>query len=61
VPHGRLGRRMYGDSQFDEYLSILVIIIELLHHALKIQKGILSARLDDTKSLKGVVLDWIMP
>jgi hypothetical protein len=28
---------------------------------LKIQKGIASARSDDTKSLKGVVLDWITP
>jgi len=30
-------------------------------HLLKIQKGIASARSDDTKSLKGVVLDWITP
>jgi len=28
-------------------------------HPSKIQKGISSARSDDTKSLKGVVLDWI--
>jgi len=28
-------------------------------HLLKIQKGVSSARSDDTKSLKGVVLDWI--
>jgi hypothetical protein len=28
---------------------------------MKIQKGISSARSDDTKSLKGVVLDWITP
>jgi len=27
----------------------------------KIQKGISSARSDDTKSLKGVILDWITP
>ncbi|KAF8240776.1 hypothetical protein L208DRAFT_1168893, partial [Tricholoma matsutake] len=26
-----------------------------------IQKGISSARSDDTKSLKGVVLEWISP
>ena len=32
-----------------------------LAHLLKIQKGISSARSDDTKSLKGVVLDWITP
>jgi len=30
-------------------------------HLLKIQKGVSSARSDDTKSLKGVVLDWITP
>lgn len=28
---------------------------------LEIQKGISTARSDDTKSLKGVVLDWITP
>ena len=30
-------------------------------HPLKIQKGISSAQLDDTKSLKGIVLEWISP
>ena len=35
--------------------------VVLLAHLLKIQKGISSARSDDTKSLKGVVLDWITP
>src|ERR1700733_15520326 len=30
-------------------------------HLQKIQKGISSARSDDTKSLKGVVVDWITP
>ena len=30
-----------------------------MSHSLKLQKGISSARSDDTKSLKGVVLDWI--
>ena len=28
-------------------------------HSSKIQKGISSTRSDDTKGLKGVVLDWI--
>ena len=28
---------------------------------LQIQQGISSARLDDTKSMKGAVLDWIVP
>ena len=27
----------------------------------QIQKGVSSARSDDTKSLKGVVIDWITP
>jgi hypothetical protein len=27
----------------------------------KIQKGVSSARSDDTKSLKGVIIDWITP
>ena len=27
----------------------------------KIQKGVSSARSDDTKSLKGPILDWIVP
>ena len=30
-------------------------------HPLKIQKGISSARSDNTKSLKGVVLEWMSP
>jgi len=28
---------------------------------LKIQRGLSSARSDDTKSLKGPILDWIVP
>ena len=28
---------------------------------LKIQQGVSSARSDDTKSLKGPILDWIVP
>jgi hypothetical protein len=38
-----------------------VISYWTMHHLLKIQKGIASARSDDTKSLKGIVLDWITP
>lgn len=30
-------------------------------HIGKIQKGVSSARSDDTKSLKGAILDWILP
>jgi hypothetical protein len=33
----------------------------IFSHPSKIQKGISSARSDDTKSLKGVVLEWISP
>ena len=35
------------------------LILHLLF--LKIQKGISSSRSDDTKTLKGAVLDWIVP
>ena len=31
------------------------------HLPFKIQKGVSSARSDDTKSLKGVVIEWITP
>lgn len=37
------------------YISHLTLTIS------KIQKGMSSARSDDTKSLKGPVLDWIVP
>jgi hypothetical protein len=30
-------------------------------HLQKLQKGVSSARSDDTKSLKGIVVDWITP
>ena len=38
-----------------------LIILNHSHILPKIQKGISSARSDDTKGLKGVVLDWILP
>ena len=34
---------------------------ELISYSSKIQRGVSSARSDDTKSLKGAVLDWIFP
>ena len=37
----------------------LVVHCQLIYQ--KIQKGISSARSDDTKSLKSVVVDWITP
>jgi hypothetical protein len=32
-----------------------------MYHALQIQKGISTARSDDTKSLKGAIVEWITP
>ena len=32
-----------------------------LHTAIQIQKGVSSARSDDTKSLKSAIIDWITP
>ncbi|KAF8313931.1 hypothetical protein F5887DRAFT_895973, partial [Amanita rubescens] len=49
VPH--LQERLTESSELEEYMSI----------AESLQKGLSSARSDDTKSLKGVVLDWITP
>jgi len=46
----RLQERLMESEQAD-----LLVIAEL------IQKGVSSARSDDTKSLKGAVLDWIFP
>jgi len=42
-------------------MSVTHLSIKPFSHPSKIQKGISSARSDDTKSLKGVVLDWITP
>jgi hypothetical protein len=38
-------------------------IIDYARHSTfsKIQRGVSSARSDDTKSLKGPILDWIVP
>jgi hypothetical protein len=37
------------------------MVFTSLSHSSKVQKGISSARSDDAKSLKGVILDWILP
>ena len=37
------------------------MVLNLPFQPLKVQKGISSARSDDTKGLKGIVLDWIAP
>ena len=34
---------------------------ELFSYSLKIQKGVSIAQSDNTKSLKGAVIDWILP
>ena len=44
---------------YTECLGIL--LIEILLTACKLQKGLLSARADDTKGLKGAIIDWITP
>jgi hypothetical protein len=38
-------------------------LLTTVHHLMlsKIQKGVSSARSDDTKGLKGPILDWIVP
>jgi hypothetical protein len=50
---------VYGDGRSSKSTTLLYNESFLTHF--KIQRGISSARSDDTKSLKGVVLDWITP
>jgi hypothetical protein len=65
-----MDERLMGGSDEDfVHIAELVCIISLGHgyksapksDYLQIQKGASSARSDDTKSLKGAVLDWITP
>lgn len=43
-------------------VSLIGLLPDVLHLSLlKIQKGVSSSRLDDTKCLKGTILDWIVP
>ena len=65
----RLPERLMEASN-EECMVIAELVRLLFHQSLrmyifphlwKIQRGVSSARLDDTKSLKGVVLDWICP
>jgi hypothetical protein len=44
---------------YTERLGIL--FMEILLTACKLQKGLSGARADDTKGLKGAILDWITP
>ena len=48
----------YRDGRTCMFLS-LMILNYISSHSSKIQKGISSARSDDTKGPKGMVLDWI--
>lgn len=41
------------------FLLIQIRTVSTIH--VQLQKGVSSARSDDTKSLKGVVLEWITP
>jgi hypothetical protein len=43
------------------YVQHFIVFLNFNHLGKKIQKGSSSARSDDTKSLKGAVLDWITP
>ena len=56
------------ESEQADLLVIAKLVCLLLAHyselftsSSKIQRGVSSARSNDTKSLKGVVLDWIFP
>jgi hypothetical protein len=45
-----------------EMVTLIGVLPDMLHLSLlKIQKGISSSRSDDTKTLKGAILDWIVP
>ena len=63
----RLEERLMESEQADllviAELVCLILLIILNHSSYfsKIQRGVSSARSDDTKSLKGAVLDWIFP
>ena len=58
TPHGGGGK---SHTHCCTCILLLLVVFKSLSHSLKIQKGISSARSDDTKSLKGMVLDWILP
>lgn len=63
---GLEGRLMEGSSDdlttIAEMVTLIGVLPDMLHLSLlKIQKGISSSRSDDTKTLKGAILDWIVP
>lgn len=61
----RMTERLMESSE--EELMVMADLVSVflyfltLPDCLEIQKGVSTARSDDTKSLKGVVLDWITP
>ena len=62
APYGRPWGRLFDCCWFGESAACLCQLIYWTScHLSKIQKGIASARSNNTKSLKGVVLDWITP
>ena len=62
---GMAVRLLQGSDEEIAMISDLVRPVHLFKHLSmtigKIQKGASSARADDTKSLKGPVLEWITP
>ncbi|KAG2114455.1 hypothetical protein BD769DRAFT_1363829, partial [Suillus cothurnatus] len=45
----------------DDEVDIVAELASIIHHSYYLTKGASGARGDDTKSLKGSVLDWITP
>jgi len=58
APHGSFPTKSACDR---ELVCLFFANLYIFPHPSQIQKGISSARSDDTKSLKGVVLEWISP
>jgi hypothetical protein len=44
-----------------ELVCLHLVLSTKLNALSQVQKGVSSTRSDDTKSLKGAILDWIMP
>jgi len=57
--HGGDWRGHHGDGRVGA--SSITQSFRNPFHVQKLQKGISSARSDDTKSLKGIVVDWLTP
>ena len=56
--HGGDWRGHQGDGRLG---ASITQDLQKISHLQKLQKGVSSARSDDTKSLKGIVVDWITP